>query len=608
MEESVYKAQPVALPPGVKLPETKTPEIDPKQYALDGILEIGVNLGHSRKQFLNARLMGILYRNTRKSLLLYDNMKMSREASREYAKERRANVKIPSSWRAYAMTVDGAKLVSLDDVYLIDAERITAMACSLGIFPFTIDTRPSTGTAFLRAEVRGALESILSPPSVRVATIKGPASMSQFYDMKKNETLDDLRIIDPSIPEGMCPLMSKYKLGTYLGGGTYGVVLKVSAGSSTSKLGYDEYALKIQYMSDADETDSISTAYQELRATDLIMQGLPTVNIGALWCNVVKLYDWVKCSMDLEKKLLSLPGDYSKVFVRNREEREGFRGVHTYQFMISEFCDGDCYSYFRNHGYLAFQASFMSSFLVQILCSLSQLQEWIRGTHYDLHLLNILYQQVRGSPTYNQYLHYEIRGQHLYVLLFESGDMIFKLSDFGMTYAQFYVGDDPVPKVISGGSWYQPPEGRADKFNPRFDMHELGCSILERLFYAVRIEEVDPNDLDKQMIIVLELLIHSQWKTEDNKKRYAKVAAAIATVEGAMAAHDTTAYMAQEDVLDKLSDGEDAALELRSQIFTSDEEPSSWIASVLKYRFFDSHRNKPPSSAQVIDMDLRGKP
>lgn len=586
--ESVVQAQPVS----------------DKEFALDGIYTIGGLLGFDKKELLKAEVLRALITNTRPSLLARDVMTLCVKAAKDYALERKNGTKVLTSWRNYALNVADRPLRALNDVYDLASARVMITACSLGIYPYTVDTGGG-GIADLRAMIRGALESILEPNAIKVFRYN-PASgeeMKKFYDMKKHQTLDDLRIIDPSLPEGMCPLLSKYRLGVYLGGGTYGVVLKVTAGSSTSKLGYDEYALKIQAI--IDENDSVSTAYNELKISDLVMQGLPRVNLGSRITNVVKMYDWVKCKLDLKETLSKLPGKYDDVFVHNGIYRDGFDGKNTFQFMVSEFADGNCYKLMSDSPRTCFNGEFMRSFLSQILCSLSQLQDRHKFVHFDLHLMNVLYQLIPPSDI-PEYLHYSIRGKNMYVSLDLTGGRVFKLADFGMAYAQYYADDEPVPRIVAGAAWYMAREARGDKFNPRFDMHELACSILERLFFAVRKGVVDASSIDPRLLTTLMFMVNSQWKDMENQRAYKIVSKAVDILDKARTEKNPSGFITSSPNRDDISRAGEQAMILRAQIFDVTEEPSSWITTVLSYKFFDQCYSVPQKSAHLIDMDLLG--
>lgn len=599
-EEGLVKAQPVVLPPEVVLPI-----FDDLKFARNGIYAIGVLLGFDAQEIRKKDVMQSLVANTREAFLKRQIIILCIQAARDYSTERKNDTRILTSWRKYSTNKMDKPLKAPDEVYELSSVKVVITACSLGIFPYVIDTQTG-GLLAIRAMIRGALESILEPTAIRVAKYNSDSGdeMKKFYDMKKHQTLNDLRIIDPSLPEGTCPLLSKYKFGEYLGGGVYGVVLKVTAGSSSSKLGVDDYALKIQSIED--ENDSVSTAYQELKVADLVMQALPRVNLGARLANIVKMYDWVKCHLDLKAKLSTLPGNYDKVFTYNGEKRKKFRGERTFQFMISEFVDGTCEKIFGDEPRTYFTSEFMRCFLTQILCSLSHLQDRYKFVHFDLHLANVLFQDIPASGT-SDYLHYEIRGKHMYVPLDAAKRKIFKISDFGMAYAQYYADDEPTPRVVAGAAWYETAEGKGSKFNPRFDIHEIGCDTMARIFKVVSTGVLDPSTIDPELIATLMFMIHSRWKDSRTNDMYKRVVKAVYILELSKNEKDPVKFATTSPVREFLTDTVQTARTLKYQLFEVDEEPSSWIVTVLGYKFFKPCYIVPERSAHLIDMDLLGK-
>lgn len=584
-------------PAPTKWKDLKQEEI--KQKILEKLSQIATLLLHSTKS-LDPEIMNLLYSNCIPEFLTEQALDDAFEAALSYNREKRDKIRVTSTWRTYAKPI-GGPFVTTDDVALISPFRLSALACSLGIFPYTITVYRTNqelhGVSAIRVQIRCAIDSIINTPILKVYRAISPSN-SSLYDMKRVEILDDLQVIDKAVTESQCSLFKQYRTGKFLGAGTYGAVVELFPINSSLAANSKAYALKVQYL--REEKNIASAAYEEIRTHDLIMQGIPNGTMPTTICNVVKLFDWTKCKTNLGNLFASFPPK------RSWWNGPDFQRAKTYQFSVLELVtEGDYYNYFKKEPDEAYRLGSLRSFFTQLLCTLSQLQDARRFTHFDLHLPNVLRQKLPDIYR-DAYLHYNIRGKDLYVPLNDSNGSLVKLNDFGMAYCEYYADDNLLPRVSCGGYWYFTDEGDASRFNPRYDLHSIACSVLERLL-SNAMDKNAHSHAPSDVIILIFLMINARWIGTTETRLHENVTKAIDLMIQISKSNDPQRILSAPESIAILSVASSSCTTLRTALFNVDEEPSSWIVTLLEYKLFDSYRLIPDKRARIIQMDVSGR-
>lgn len=573
-----------------------------KKRAVDKLMKIA-NLLLTTERDFGYNMMELCYGNTVAELTTDSALDKSYEAALSYSKEKRAGVKVHSAWITYARAAID-KFESYRQIDDLPTREVPPLACSLGIFPYTArvhqDYLVIAGYDGVKAQIKCAIASILLPPLYRPLKLRVTEATSQYYDMKKTQIMDDLQVINPPLSEMECPLLAKYDIDRFLGSGSYGLVTSIRAKQPDPPIGKSRYALKIAFI---DHPASINDSnYEEVRAHDLIMQGIKDLHTKDVLCNVVKLYDWVKCKTNIRSILKKIPKDKTAWY---HKDPKFMTTAQVYEFSILELVDGDYFTYFDDHPDTAFKPSHMRSFLTQSLCTLAQLQIARRFTHFDIHLSNVMRKLLPNSMQ-DDVLHYRIMGKDFYVPVADSNMALVKIGDFGLSYAEYTIDRDPISRGIAAGYWVEDMDNIANHFNPRHDCNELACALLERLFRFVSMNTIRAPDIDLQLVALLYTMVNSNWKGAKNVKNYQNVTESIDLLYEIKQLGDV--HNLTDGKKKILEDADEAATGLRSRVFyVEDEEPGLWILSLLENKFFDANRQLNPSKGRLIPMDVAEK-
>lgn len=518
------------------------------------------------------------------------------EACKEYNKETEMGTPKPlQGWK---------KLVKMELITeTMDVQLIEVLACALGIFPYNYDLHDDNAVrGVLMGTIIAAMDTSLRPSKISVSrfvAIGKKKSAEGFYSMKNAQGLDDLKISLPGVDEDACPLMDKYSVVAKIGGGTYGTVFRVSVGKDDSqKTGIKTYALKVQPIERPEEASE--SIYQELRIVETVMRRIRTPDFNSRLVNVTKLYDWVKCTADLGVSFKGKISDSAWDSVFKNPEKD-WSGEQTWQFMIFEYLHGDMSDILTNSASVAFSGDFLRAFLTQIFCTLSQLQDTLRFVHFDFHTGNILFQDMRhGGATPPKYIKYTVRGKTFYVPTEDSRSKLFKISDYGFSFIKFYEDKEWTPRIFASAGWYVSGESRANRFNPRQDLHKLACSLCNYLFNGlergkIRYEVLDPDGLE-----VIRMMVREQWKTLDFTKYATKVREVLNLVIYAVRHKDKSLLSSAE-----LKEAENSSRNLIHKLFqVHGEDPSDRILYLLSLPFFDKYRMPPPDAFEAVDADI----
>lgn len=346
---------------------------------------------------------------------------------------------------------------------------------------------------------------------------------------------------------GIKSLLADYEWKDLLGMGGYGVVFLVSpksrkaaaALSAYDKWNNRKYAMKIHNVTPRNGAQkhysSANDPISELRVMYIINRSIcRTDRMGdhresrtsalPIVSNVVQLYDWKWLESDGDELIASDifknadPEDVKSLDETIRFWASSDSGTSYFQFLLLEYCPLGSIktSLYQNrlgpggpvHIMGLLQPHFFSSFMVQILCTLHTLEESFRFTHYDLTLSNILMREYDATPKHKVLCYrvaYEAKIVSFYSDLHECNDIIFKISDFGMSSVQ--VADEERPRsdmFPALGKVVITDIPRHMAYQPFIDIHKLGADILYELVqyynYRMAVDEADNVDFDVETI------------------------------------------------------------------------------------------------------------
>lgn len=407
--------------------------------------------------------------------------------------------------------------------------------------------------------------------------------INKMYNHKNQFPLDDESVVKnfkTGFSESDCPM---FKNGEYdailsdkegnkftmkvLGRGNNGLV--AMAGKEGENGILMNYAIKFNLLTETDPKFA-SDSYNELRIqyilTDLIKD---KYKIESEWTNFVKLYDWSQCKFALynfARKRLTQE-DVKKYFDLKYVEDD--YEVLPYSIVLSEVCDkgslDGIINQKRNKDKSFFEPVILSNLIVQILGTEDNLALQVGFTQGDLHPGNILAQSItqKNNPHEYEYLGYTYHTKgvesKIYASINGSGDMLFKIADFGLSFIEIQssTSDDPLLK-IAGSEWVTqdymvegypdnllkkdnfewfgtPKKGVApqrhaisddikpNKTNIAFDLHKFSVFLIRQLFTDYdTYKTISPY----QFLICFELLfpmVHNNWRGPINKEWYNRI-------------------------------------------------------------------------------------
>jgi serine/threonine protein kinase len=376
------------------------------------------------------------------------------------------------------------------------------------------------------------------------------------YEENGGSVLCNIAPSDVQYDEGvMRGLRGKFRWGDIIGSGAYGSVFKVGSKELVEfdkNTYYNSFAVKVMELVPVVTSRSApSSGLDRLRlvspaATDISVQYLINSLLGRgrdvmekrenpIMCNFVRLYDWTTVRVPSEVKskkrgalvslrresrkaplsdveggepgiigaLLGLEGQDNSMWVARDDTGSGKRddGL-VLQVVVMELCDGSVH----DTVFKSFDAarSFLRprpfrAFMVQVVATLSSLQDALNVAHGDMKLNNILvsryyntqqYEAIQGNgplPHYvtddardgNTVLEYEVAGAGNKVLFYahlaDSSGLIYKLADFGLSSTSAMTAVESLQGYTESAASVSSRQFCTSRAQ---DVHMLGASIV----------------------------------------------------------------------------------------------------------------------------------
>ena len=389
-------------------------------------------------------------------------------------------------------------------------------------------------------------EATLAPPLWQTllseqATVLPPRPGATMY--KRSGSALDALPGSPSMTADACLLIQDYRLVRVVGRGTYGVIIRCLHWSDPERW----FACKIQFAEGVQQREYLATrqerfvqAINEIRVqavlTDILVPGIYSRSVAeqrtidreillhdhVLTANVVLLFDWVKCSLDVRKILEPLLHDTQfepelqtivrRLYGRDARDTRPLRDISRLDQMISisEFVEGtDLWALGQSAPYhLLLNANLFNQCIIQMLCTLVYLQRTVRFTHYDFRAGNILVTPVplqslvhSSTLVYSVVLddsNYNGRGATQQWVFYSGGEFVFKINDFGFSRLEsaLPVGsasrpDSPeLTRRVRMASDVE--DWASTEFDVSYDVNMLGCNLATMLLSYLRQNRSEP--------------------------------------------------------------------------------------------------------------------
>lgn len=334
------------------------------------------------------------------------------------------------------------------------------------------------------------------------------------FELKLSQPVEQLEVDSFSFAEEKCPLWSSYQVSKLIGYGSYGFVCKFTRGYRADNLKLENYAIKFQRFSESDVTKAAdgklinvySAPYVELRVSYEVNRMMNHAeHRRALFMNIIRLYDWVKCEIDpVDKFALSLTPEQRKdrdlLLMLDKSE---------YQIIVSEFAEEGSLDHFLTSSRGSFdlftRGRGFASLLVQVFGTLLTLHSNIGFVHHDCKTPNLLVQPIDPRAGIDYLVYTNIPGGPLYVPLADTGFRVVKLGDMGMSRVEL-----PNGSIIANNTdWFSSVD------NPAHDLQDFAVFLLWDMINLQ--QEKSPTtigDMEKSTLRKLASMIRQDWKAD----------------------------------------------------------------------------------------------